>query len=110
MFRRKIADPDLVHFSMIDEKPCFYIYLAFAHKTSEGREQFTEKELNLIARERFGIEIFEREQPNKKGMWQCIESDSGKSWELRFFPLEDALKTKGDFCFSLKFVLELLKR
>jgi hypothetical protein len=112
MFGRiKHADPDRVYFSMIDGKPCFSIYLVFAQKTTKGtEEEFTYRQLDLIAREKFNIEMFERKQPNKKGMWQVIESDDGRSWKLRFFPFEDTSRPESDRGCSLKFVLELLGR
>jgi len=108
--RIKKAKDKKVHFTMENGKPCFYVYRAFPHKNKYGKDEFTEKQLDKIAREKFNIEEFNRKQPNKEGMWQLVEDDGvGRAWKIKFFPFQDKDETTKHH-YSLETILELIGR
>jgi hypothetical protein len=105
----KSAKPEKVYFMLDNGEPCFYTYRAFPHK-KEGKDVFSEKQLNAIAREKFNIERFEQEQPSKKGMWELVEEDGqDRAWKLKFYPYRDTeLEDKYNSSKGLNQILELI--
>jgi len=105
--RIRLADPDSVSFTMVDGQPCFYRYIAFPHKNEDGKDEFSEKQLRMIAKHFFEVDQFNKWNPEKKGMWQLLEPDGeGRGWVLRFCPFVGS--DEEHRCINLKRVLQHL--
>ncbi len=85
--RKKRASPERIRFDMVDGKPCFFSSLEYAFKNADGVRQYSQKQLNRIARVKFNVDEFRLEHPNRL-LWDFRHevSESSDRWVLYYFP------------------------
>jgi hypothetical protein len=98
LFKDGMSNPKDVSIGMVDGEVCFQTILAVAWKP---KDEFDQKDLDVVAKGKFSIEQFEEKQPAKKGMYQIVKTDSGKAYYLRLFPFKTD-KSSWDLDFILK--------